>query len=169
MDLNKCIWFFLSILKLSAFYRHILFHAILAMCNSPTHPNIKMTMKISKTKAVTFKVIGTVPDSEVIVPDLGHADFTHSTRPWVFRFKLILIIHFFSVCVVSAAASAEQACWSKPGVFSRSTLRVNLQLSYNPAGRSHYRLQNHHGYIIKHHHRGMGGSPGDVGEATEGL
>ena len=34
--------------------------------------------------------------------------------------------------------------------------------SYNPAGRSHCRLQNHHGYI-KLHHRGMGGSPGDVG------
>ena len=32
----------------------------------------------------------------------------------------------------------------------------NLLSSYNPAGRSHCRLQNHHEYI-KHHHRGMGG------------
>ena len=38
-----------------------------------------------------------------------------------------------------------------------------LHLTYNPAGRSHCRLQNHHGYI-KHHHRGIGGSPGDIGE-----
>ena len=30
-------------------------------------------------------------------------------------------------------------------------------------GRSHCRLQNHHGYI-KHQHGGVGGSPGDVGE-----
>ena len=29
----------------------------------------------------------------------------------------------------------------------------------------HCRLQNHHGYI-KHHHRGMGGSPDDVGEVS---
>ena len=39
--------------------------------------------------------------------------------------------------------------------------RAKLHLSYNPAGRSHCRLQNHHVYI-KHHHRGMGSSPGDV-------
>ena len=49
------------------------------------------------------------------------------------------------------------------GVFNPLSSRANLHLSYNPAGRSHCRLQNHHG-IIKHHHRGMGGSPGDVGE-----
>ena len=49
------------------------------------------------------------------------------------------------------------------GVFNLLSSRANLHLSYNPAGRSHCRLQNHHGYI-KHHHRGMGGSPGDVGE-----
>ena len=42
--------------------------------------------------------------------------------------------------------------------------RANLQLSYNPAARSHCRLQNHH-ECIKHHHRGMDGSPGDVGKA----
>ena len=41
--------------------------------------------------------------------------------------------------------------------------RANLHLSYNPASHSHCKLQNHHGYI-KHHHRGMDGSPGDVGE-----
>ena len=40
--------------------------------------------------------------------------------------------------------------------------RANL---YNLAGRSHCRLQNHHRYI-KHHHRGMGGSPGEVGSAS---
>ena len=49
------------------------------------------------------------------------------------------------------------------GVFNILSSRANLHLSYNPVGRSHCRLQNHHGYI-KHHHRGMGGSPGDVGE-----
>ena len=54
------------------------------------------------------------------------------------------------------------------GVFNLLSSRANLHLSYNPAGRSHCRLQNHHGYI-KHHRRGMGGSPGDVGEATEGV
>ena len=56
----------------------------------------------------------------------------------------------------------------RPGIFNLLSWRANLHLSYNPAGRSHCRLQNHHGYI-KHHHRGMGGSQGDVGEATKGL
>ena len=51
----------------------------------------------------------------------------------------------------------------RPGVFNLLSSRANLHLSYNPAGCSHCRLQNHHGYI-KHHHRGMGGSPGDAGE-----
>ena len=51
----------------------------------------------------------------------------------------------------------------KPGVFNLLSSRANLHLSYNPAGRSHFRLQNHHG-CIKHDHRGMGGSPGDVDE-----
>ena len=53
--------------------------------------------------------------------------------------------------------------WPRSGVFNLLSSRANLYLSYNPAGRSHCRLQNHHGYI-KHHHRGMGGSSGDVGE-----
>ena len=44
------------------------------------------------------------------------------------------------------------------GVFNLLSSRANLHLSYNPAGRSHCRLQNQHGYI-KHHHRGMGCSP----------
>ena len=43
--------------------------------------------------------------------------------------------------------------------------RANLHLSYKPAGRSHCRLQKYHGYI-KHHHRGMGGSPDDLGEVS---
>ena len=71
------------------------------------------------------------------------------------------------VCIVCASITA--------GVFNLLSSRANLHLSYNPAGRSHCRLQNHHGYI-NHHHRGMGGSPGDVGEvpmalveATKGL
>ena len=45
----------------------------------------------------------------------------------------------------------------RTGVFNLLSSRANLHLSYNPAGRSH------HGYI-KHHHGGMGGSSGDVGE-----
>ena len=53
--------------------------------------------------------------------------------------------------------------WSRAGVFNLLNSRTNLHRSYNTAGRSHYRLQNHHGYI-KHHHRSMGVSPGDVGE-----
>ena len=53
--------------------------------------------------------------------------------------------------------------YTKAGVFNLLSSRANLHISYNPAGRSHCRLQNHHGYN-KHHHRGMGGSPGDVGE-----
>ena len=48
------------------------------------------------------------------------------------------------------------------GVFNLLSSRANLHLSYNPAGRSHCRLQNHE--HIKHHHRGMCGSPSDVGE-----
>ena len=52
---------------------------------------------------------------------------------------------------------------SRAGVFNLLSSRANLHHSYNAAGRSHCRLQNHHGYI-KHHHMGMGGSPGDVGE-----
>ena len=58
--------------------------------------------------------------------------------------------------------TSNYACF-KTGVFNLLSSRANLHLSYNPAGRSHCRLQNHHGYI-KHLHRGMGGSPGDVGE-----
>ena len=54
---------------------------------------------------------------------------------------------------------------SSPGVFNLLSSRANFHLSYNPAGRSHCRLQNHIGYI-KHQHRGMGGSPGDEGEVT---
>ena len=50
-------------------------------------------------------------------------------------------------------------------VFDLLSSRTNLHLSSNPACRNHWRLQNHHGYI-KHHHRGMGGSPGDVGEVS---
>ena len=53
---------------------------------------------------------------------------------------------------------------SRTEVFNLLSSRANLHLSYNPAGSSHCRLQNHHGYTIKHHHRGLGGSPGDVGE-----
>ena len=52
---------------------------------------------------------------------------------------------------------------SRTGVFNLLSSRANLRLSYNPAGRIHCKLQNHYGYM-KHHHRGMGGSPGDVGE-----
>ena len=48
------------------------------------------------------------------------------------------------------------------GVCNLLSSRANLHLSCNPAGRSHCRLQNHE--HIKHHHRGMCGSPGDVGE-----
>ena len=40
----------------------------------------------------------------------------------------------------------------KAGVFNLLSSRANLHLSYDPAGRTNCRLQNHHGYI-KHHHR----------------
>ena len=53
----------------------------------------------------------------------------------------------------------------RTGVFNLLSSRANLHLSYNPAGRSHCILQNHHEYI-KHHHRGMSGSPGDEGEVS---
>ena len=53
----------------------------------------------------------------------------------------------------------------RSGVFNRLSSRANLHVSYNPAGRSHSRLQNHHGYI-KHHHRGVEGSLGDIGEVS---
>ena len=52
---------------------------------------------------------------------------------------------------------------SRAGVSNLLSSRANLHLSYNPGGRSHCRFQNHHGYI-RHYHRGMGGSPGDIGE-----
>ena len=52
---------------------------------------------------------------------------------------------------------------SKGGVFNLLSSRANLHISYNPVSLSHYRLQNHRVYI-KHHHRGMGDSPVDVGE-----
>ena len=55
---------------------------------------------------------------------------------------------------------------SNPGVFNLLSSRANLHLSYNPAGHSYCRLQNHHGYT-KHHQRGKGGSPGDVGEVPK--
>ena len=69
---------------------------------------------------------------------------------------------------VPAARLTMQMPTYRAGVFNLLSSRVNLHLSYNPAGGSHCRLQNHHRYI-KHHYRGMDGSPGDVGEATEGL
>ena len=79
-----------------------------------------------------------------------------------FIYSILLHIH------ISNASSSDCPTPSTSGVFNLLSSRANLHLSYNPAGLSHCRLQNHHGYI-KHHHRGMGGSPGDVGEATEGL
>ena len=57
----------------------------------------------------------------------------------------------------------EECETPKTGIFNLLSSRVNLNLSYYPAGRRHCRLQNHNGYS-KHNHRGMGGSPGDVGE-----
>ena len=42
-----------------------------------------------------------------LILDPGHADFPHFMRPWLFRYKLALIVHFLSVCVVSAVASCE--------------------------------------------------------------
>ena len=54
---------------------------------------------------------------------------------------------------------------SRTGVFNVLSSRANLHLSCNPAGRSHCKLQNHHEHI-KHNHRGMGGSPGDVGDVS---
>ena len=35
--------------------------------------------------------------------------------------------------------------WANPGVFNLLSSRANLHVSYNPAGRSHCTLQNHHG------------------------
>ena len=55
--------------------------------------------------------------------------------------------------------------YSDAGVFNLLRSRASLHLSYNPAGRSHCRLQIHHGYI-NHHLRGVGGSPADVGEVS---
>ena len=52
---------------------------------------------------------------------------------------------------------------STSGVFNLLNSRANLHLSHHSADHSHCRLQNYHGYI-KHHHRGMGSSPGDVSE-----
>ena len=57
----------------------------------------------------------------------------------------------------------------RAGVFNLLSSRAKLHFSYNPAGRSHCRLRNHHHGYIKHHRRGMGGSRHDLGEATEGL
>ena len=42
-----------------------------------------------------------------MIPDLEDVDFSHSMRPWAFRFKLALTVHLLSVCVVSALASGE--------------------------------------------------------------
>ena len=41
-----------------------------------------------------------------------------------------------------------QGIWTTPRVFNLLSSRANLHLSYNPAGRSHCRLQNHHAYIF---------------------
>ena len=73
---------------------------------------------------------------------------------------------------VSDENSNYLVCWQKIFLYGRGlnllSSRANLHLSYNPAGRSHCTLQNHHGYI-KHDHREMGGSPGDVGEVSMTL
>ena len=76
----------------------------------PAYPNIKTTVKIAKSKADIIKVLESVPDSEVRCPRLV-------SRPWTCRFstyhealdvkELVLIVHFLSVCVVSAVASCE--------------------------------------------------------------
>ena len=52
----------------------------------------------------------------------------------------------------------DSRLYPRTGVSNLLSSRANLHLSYNPAGRSHCRLQNHHGYI-NHHHRGMDYSP----------
>ena len=105
MGLNKYMIFIFE--TVSVLQAHFVSHNI-PICNSPTHPNIKRPVKISKSKAV----LGTDPDSEIrvpgLIPDPGHAQFSHSMRPCVFRFKLVLIVHFVSVCVVSAVASGER-------------------------------------------------------------
>ena len=81
-------------------------------CIPPAYPNIKTTVKIAKSKPDIFKVPRSVPYSEVrgprLVSDLAHADFSHSMRPWMFRFKLVLIVHFLIVYVVSAVACGER-------------------------------------------------------------
>ena len=87
----------------------------------------------------------------------------------------ILYKAFVSLCTtLSYTVGHGTPPCSRAGVFNLLSWRASLHLSYNPAGRSHCRLQNHHGYI-KHNHRGIGGSPGDggkvsdAGEATERL
>ena len=64
--------------------------------------------------------------------------------------------------IVSSLLPRQQSMVYARG-FNLLSSRANLHLSCNPAGRSHCRLQNHHEHI-KHHHRGMSGSPDDVGE-----
>ena len=57
-------------------------------------------------------MLGSVPDSEVRAPRLGSrawtCRFSHSMRPWIFRFKLVSTVHFLSECVVVAVASGER-------------------------------------------------------------
>ena len=69
----------------------------------------------------------------------------------------------FTVMLLDINKGVEYHIYFRTGVFNLLSSRANLHLSYNPAGRSHCGLQNHHGYI-KHHNRGMGSSSGDVGE-----
>ena len=61
--------------------------------------------------------------------------------------------------LVQSCKKYKQLENSTAGVFNLLSSRANLHLSFTPAGRSHCRLQNHHGYI-KLHRRGC--SPGNV-------
>ena len=83
--------------------------------------------------------------------------FVSSYSPFIIMFSIIwylLLPRNLFPCTIP----------SRAGVFNLLSSRANLHLSYNPAGRSHCKIQNHHGYI-KHHHGGMDGSSGDPSAA----
>ena len=52
-------------------------------------------------------MLGVVVVRFLPIPEFFHG-FSCSMGPWMFKFKLVLIVHFVNVCVVSAIASGER-------------------------------------------------------------
>ena len=133
------------------------------ICNVEVIPHISIKVR-RWLKGCILTVSGHQNESEQIVSPVH----SHSTAPKLCISGQGFLLEQCSVCHLVQHTKRYRCflghlVYLRPGVFNLLSSRANLHLSYNPTGRSHCILQNHHGYI-KQHHRGMGASAGDVGE-----